>query len=93
MFYNKFVALTKKVRVKAISKPWFDTEIISGTQKSDKLYSRYKSYSLKRTKTISKLQKYLFKICCTGRKALIKVPKNYTFFYQKIIFLPKPQFS
>ena len=43
IFINKFmraidsVALIKKVRAKANSKPWFDSGIISAIQKRDKL--------------------------------------------------------
>ena len=40
------VAPITKVRVKANSKPWFITEIISEIQKRGKLYSRYKKSRL-----------------------------------------------
>ena len=35
---NKKVALIKKVRAKAYSKPWFDAEIVSEVPKRDKLH-------------------------------------------------------
>ena len=51
------VAQIKKVRVKANSEPWFDSEIISAIQKRVKLYSRYKMSS---SETDKEHQNYFF---------------------------------
>lgn len=40
------VAPIKKVKVKANSKPWFDTQIISATQKRGKLHASCKKSGL-----------------------------------------------
>ena len=36
-----FIELTKRIRVKANSKSWFDNQIMSVIQKRDKLYTRF----------------------------------------------------
>ena len=36
-----FTAPSKKVRVKANSKPWFDNQIVSAIQRRDKLYKKF----------------------------------------------------
>ena len=56
-----FVVQIKKGIVKANSKLWVDTEMISEIQKRGKLHSRYKKSGLEKEKIISKPLKYLFK--------------------------------
>ena len=60
----------KKVRGKANSKPWFDSEIILAIQKRDKPIFNILKAGLQTDKN-SKPQKYFFKRCYTERKGLI----------------------
>ena len=53
--------------MKANSRPWFDTEIISAIQKEANCIDGKKSQSLKRTK-ISLLPKYICRRCCIREK-------------------------
>ena len=41
-----FIAPAKDIRLKANSKPWFDNEIVSGIQRRDKLYKKFKHFGL-----------------------------------------------
>ena len=65
-----FVALIKKVKVKANSKPLFDLEIILVIEKRDKLYSAYKRSGLEKDKCKFKTSNYFFKRCYAKKKLL-----------------------
>ena len=41
-----FIALSKKIRVKTNSKPWFDNQIVPAIQRRDKLYKKFKHSGL-----------------------------------------------
>ena len=41
-----FIAPSKKIRVKANSKPWFDNQIMSAIERRDKLYKKFKHSGL-----------------------------------------------
>ena len=57
-----FIAPSKKIRVKANSKPWFDNKIVSGIQRRDKLFKKFKHSGLETIRIILKSLK------CTCRK-------------------------
>lgn len=68
----------KKVRMKANSKPWFNTEIISVVQKKDKLYSRYKNSDLKTHKDTFNTSKIFFqKMLYRKQKLLLRKQKTF----------------
>ena len=63
---KNFTAPSKKIRVKANSKPWFDNQIASAIQRRDKLCKKFKHSSLKTDKdnfkvTKMRLQKMILK--------------------------------
>ena len=37
-----FISLSRKIRVKVNSKPWFDNQIVSAIQRRDKFYKNFK---------------------------------------------------
>ena len=41
-----YIAPSKKIRVKASSKPWFDNQIVPAIQRRDKLYKKFKHSGL-----------------------------------------------
>ena len=41
-----FIATSKKIRVKANSKPWFNNQTVPSIQRLDKLYKRFKCSGL-----------------------------------------------
>ena len=41
-----FIDPSKKIRVEANSKPWFDNQIVSAIQRRDKLYKKFKHSGL-----------------------------------------------
>ena len=45
-----FIAPSKKIRVKANSKPWFDNQIVLAIQRRDKLYKKFKHSCLETDK-------------------------------------------
>ena len=45
-----FIAPSKKIRVKTNSKPWLDNQIVSATQKRDKLFKKFKYAGLETDK-------------------------------------------
>ena len=55
-----FIAPSKKIRVEANSKPWFDNQIVSAIQRWDKLYKKFKYSGLEadNIRIILKLLKY-----------------------------------
>ena len=67
---SDFVIPIKKLRVKANSKPWFDSEKISTIQKRDKLYSRYKKSGLETDTDKFKISK-IFKKKATRKIMLL----------------------
>ena len=52
-----FIAPSKKIRVKANSKPWFDNQIVSAIQRRDKLYKKFKHSGLETDKDNFKVAK------------------------------------
>ena len=50
---------SKKIRIKANSKPWFDNQIVSAIQRQDKLYKKFKHSGLKTDKDNFKVAKML----------------------------------
>ena len=56
-----FIAPSKKVRVKTNSKPWFDNQIVSATQRGDELYKKFKHSGLGTDKDKMHLQKMILK--------------------------------
>ena len=52
-----FIAPSKKIRVKANSKSWFDSQIVSAIQRRDKLYKKFKHSGLETDRIILKLLK------------------------------------
>ena len=52
-----FIAPSKKIRVKANSKPWFDNQIVSAIQRQDKFYKKFEHSSLETDKDNFKVAK------------------------------------
>ena len=52
-----FIAPSKKIRVKANSKPWFDNQIVPAIQRRDKLYKKFKHSGLETDKDNFKIAK------------------------------------
>ena len=52
-----FIAPSKKIRVRANSKPWFDNQIVSAIQRRDKLYKKFKHSGLETDKDNFKVTK------------------------------------
>ena len=52
-----FIALSKKIRVKTNSKPWFDNQIVPAIQRRDKLYKKFKHSGLETDKDNFKIAK------------------------------------
>ena len=62
-------ALSKKIRVKANSKPWFDNQIVSAIQRRHKLYKKFKHSGLGTDKDNFKVTKmHLQKMMLKKRK-------------------------
>ena len=66
-----FIAPSKKIRVKANSKPWFDNQIVSAIQRRDKLYKKFKHSGLETDKDNFKVAKMHLK------KMILKKKKSY----------------
>ena len=59
-----FIAPSKKIRVKANSKPWFDNQIMPVIQRWDKLYKKFKHSGLETDKDNFKVAKEPFPKKC-----------------------------
>ena len=71
-----FIAPSKKIRVKANSKPWFDNQIVSAIQRRDKLYKKFKHSGLETGKDNFKVAKmHLQKMIL--KKTNLTLKKNY----------------
>ena len=66
-----FIAPSKKIRVKANSKPWFDNQIVSAIQRRDKLYKKFKHSGLETDKDNFKVAKMHL------QKMILKKNKSY----------------
>ena len=66
-----FIAPSKKIRVKANSKPWFDNQIVSAIQRRDKLYKKFKHSGLETDKDNFKVAKMHL------QKMILKKKKSY----------------
>ena len=66
-----FMAPSKKIRVKANSKPWFDNQIVSAIQRPDKLYTKFKHSGLETDKDNFKIAKMHL------QKMILKEKKSY----------------
>ena len=66
-----FITPSKKIRVKANSKPWFDNQIVSAIKRRDKLYKKFKHSSLETDKDNFKLAKMHL------QKMMLKKKKSY----------------
>ena len=66
-----FIAPSKKIRVKANSKSWFDNQIVSAIQRRDKLYKKFKHSSLETDKDNFKVAKMDL------QKMILKKKKSY----------------
>ena len=66
-----FIAPSKKIRVKANSKPWFDNQIVSAIQRRDKLYKKFKHSGLETDKDNFKVTKMPL------QKMILKKKKSY----------------
>ena len=66
-----FMAPSKKIRVKANSKPWFDNQIVSAIQRRDKLYTKFKHSGLETDKDNFKIAKMHL------QKMILKEKKSY----------------
>ena len=74
-----FIAPSKKIRMKADSKPWFDNQIASAIQRRDKLHKKFKHSSLKTDKDNFKVAKmHLQKMIPKNKKSYFeeKLGKN-----------------
>ena len=74
-----FIAPSKKIRMKADSKPWFDNQIASAIQRRDKLHKNFKHSSLKTDKDNFKVAKmHLQKMIPKNKKSYFeeKLGKN-----------------
>ena len=66
-----FIAPSKKIRVKTNSEPWFDNQIVSATQKRDKLFKKFKYAGLETDKDNFKVAKMHL------QKMILKKKKSY----------------
>ena len=66
-----FIAPSKKIRVKANSKPWFDNQVVSAIQRRDKLYKKFKYSGLETDRDNFKVAKMHL------RKMILKKKKSY----------------
>ena len=65
-----FIAPSKKIRVKANSKPWFDNQIAPAIQRRDKLYKKFKHSGLETDKDNFKVAKmHLQKLILKKKKS------------------------
>ena len=65
------VVQSKKIRVKANSKPWFDNQLVSAVQRRAKLYKKFKHSSLETGKDNFKVTKMRL------QKMILKKKKSY----------------
>ena len=68
---KNFIAPSKKIRLKANSKPWFDNKIVSAIQRRDKLYKMLKHSGLETDKDHFKVAKMHL------QKMILKKKKSY----------------
>ena len=66
-----FMATSKKIRVKADSKSWFDNQIMPAIQRRDKLYKKFKHSGLETDKDNFKITKMQL------QKMILKKKKSY----------------
>ena len=62
------LCLSKKIRIKCNTKPWFDWEVISIVNKRDAFYKNFKSSGLETDKGIWRATKQFFKTTIQKKK-------------------------
>ena len=68
-----FIAPSKKIRVKANSKPWFDNQIVSAIQRPDKFYKNFKHSGLETDQDSFKVAKlHLHKMILKKKNLTLK---------------------
>ena len=80
------LCLSKKIRIKCNTKPWFDLEVISIVNKRDAFYKKFKSSGLETDKDIWRATKQFLKTTIQKKKRMFfedksqensKILKNY----------------